>query len=140
VTRREHVAAAVDIGARFLVSPGFSAEIADLARRSGLPYLPGIMTPSELMAALVADLTMLKFFPAEPAGGIAALKALHGPFPDAAFCPTGGIDADKAPAYLALPNVIAVGGSWVTPRAAVAAGDWQAITTLARAASKLRNR
>ena len=140
VTRRDHIAAALDIGARFLVSPGFSAEIAELARQSELPFLPGIMTPSELMAALAVGLNLLKFFPAEPAGGIEMLRALHGPFPDAAFCPTGGIDAAKAPSYLELPNVVAVGGSWVAPRTAVIAKDWQKITALARAACELRKR
>jgi len=140
VTRRDHIAAALDIGARFLVSPGFSTEIAELARQSELPFLPGIMTPSELMAALAVGLNLLKFFPAEPAGGIEMLRALHGPFPDAAFCPTGGIDAAKAPSYLELPNVVAVGGSWVAPRTAVIAKDWQKITALARAACELRKR
>lgn len=140
VTRRDHIAAALDIGARFLVSPGFSAEIAELARQSKLPFLPGVMTPSELMAALAVGLNLLKFFPAEPAGGIEMLRALHGPFPEAAFCPTGGIDADKAVVYLELPNVVAVGGSWVAPRTAVIAKDWQRITALARAARELRKR
>jgi 2-dehydro-3-deoxyphosphogluconate aldolase/(4S)-4-hydroxy-2-oxoglutarate aldolase len=138
VTQREHVAAALDINARFIVSPGFSPELAQHARRARLPYLPGIMTPSELMMAQTLGLSVLKFFPAEPAGGVAALKALHGPFPDVRFCPTGGIDAAKAPAYLALPNVVAVGGSWVAPKAAVDAGDWRRITDLARAARALR--
>jgi 2-dehydro-3-deoxyphosphogluconate aldolase/(4S)-4-hydroxy-2-oxoglutarate aldolase len=111
-----------------------------MARQSKLPFLPGIATPSELMAALAAGFSVLKFFPAEPAGGVDMLRALHGPFPDAAFCPTGGIDAAKAPSYLELPNVVAVGGSWVAPRAAVAAKDWQKITALARAARDLRKR
>jgi 2-dehydro-3-deoxyphosphogluconate aldolase/(4S)-4-hydroxy-2-oxoglutarate aldolase len=140
VTRREHIAAALDIGARFLVSPGFSAEIAALVQGASLPFLPGIATPTELMAALAAGFSILKFFPAEPAGGIDMLRALHAPFPEAAFCPTGGIDADKARAYLELPNVVAVGGSWVAPRAAVGAKDWQKITALARAARDLRKR
>jgi len=136
-TARDHVAAALDIGARFLVSPGLSPELAQLAGRADLSYLPGIMTPSELMTARSLDLTVLKFFPAEPAGGVAALKALHGPFPEVAFCPTGGIDAAKAPAYLALPNVIAVGGSWIAPKDAIDSGDWPRITALARAAARL---
>jgi 2-dehydro-3-deoxyphosphogluconate aldolase/(4S)-4-hydroxy-2-oxoglutarate aldolase len=140
VTRRDHIAAALDIGARFLVSPGFSAEMADLARQSKLPFLPGIATASELMAALDFGFSILKFFPAEPAGGIDMLRALHGPFPDALFCPTGGIDAAKAPSYLELPNVVAVGGSWVAPRTALIAKDWQKITALARAARDLRKR
>jgi 2-dehydro-3-deoxyphosphogluconate aldolase / (4S)-4-hydroxy-2-oxoglutarate aldolase len=138
VTRRDHVAEARKLGARFIVSPGFASELADLARHADLPYLPGVVTPSELMLAQAAGLTVLKFFPAEPSGGVAALKALHGPFPEVAFCPTGGIDAARAPAYLALPNVLAVGGSWITPADAVAAGDWPRITTLARAAAGLR--
>jgi 2-dehydro-3-deoxyphosphogluconate aldolase/(4S)-4-hydroxy-2-oxoglutarate aldolase len=138
VTTRDHIAAAQDVGARFIVSPGVSRELAEQTQASNLPYLPGIVTPSELMMAQTLGLTVLKFFPAEPAGGTAALKALHGPFPNVAFCPTGGIDAAKAPAYLALPNVIAVGGSWVAPKAAVDAGDWRRITDLARAACKLR--
>ena len=140
VTRRDHIAAALDIGARFLVSPGFSAEVAELAQLANLPFLPGIATPSELMAALAAGFSILKFFPAEPAGGIDMLRALHGPFPDVVFCPTGGIDAEKAVAYLELPNVVAVGGSWVAPRPAVIAKDWQKITALARAARDLRKR
>lgn len=138
VTARDHIAAARDIGARFVVSPGLSADLAEQARRANLPYLPGIMTPSELMAAQALGLTVLKFFPAEPAGGVAALKALAGPFPDVRFCPTGGIDAAKAPAYLALPNVIAVGGSWLAPKAAIESGDWKAVADLARAARVLR--
>src|SRR5262249_44237740 len=101
---------------------------------------PGVMSPSELMAALAAGLTLFKFFPAEPAGGVEMLRALHGPFPQAAFCPTGGIDAAKAPSHLELPNVVAVGGSWVAPRSAVIAKDWQKITALARAARDLRKR
>jgi len=140
VTRRDHIAAALDIGARFLVSPGFSVELADLARQSKLPFLPGIATPSELMAAVAAGFSILKFFPAEPAGGVAMLRALHGPFPEVGFCPTGGIDAAKAVAYLELPNVVAVGGSWVAPRTALIGKDWQKVTTLARAARELRKR
>jgi 2-dehydro-3-deoxyphosphogluconate aldolase/(4S)-4-hydroxy-2-oxoglutarate aldolase len=140
VTQRDHIAAALDIDARFIVSPGFLPELAEHARRANLAYLPGIMTPSELMMAQTLGLSVLKFFPAEPAGGVAALKALHGPFPDIRFCPTGGIDAAKAPAYLALPNVIAVGGSWIAPKAAIDAGDWRRITDLARAARELRGK
>ncbi|MGH6961764.1 MAG: keto-deoxy-phosphogluconate aldolase, partial [Dongiaceae bacterium] len=100
--------------------------------------LPGVMTPSEVMAAVAAGHRVLKLFPAEPAGGMAMLKALHGPFPDVAFCPTGGITPERLADYLALPNVIAVGGSWVTTKAAIEAGEWQAITDLARQASRFR--
>lgn len=137
-TRREHLAAAQDIGARFIVSPGLSPDLAERAQRASLPYLPGVVTPSEIMAATAAGLNPLKFFPAEPAGGIAMLEALRGPFPEVQFCPTGGITVAKAAKYLALPNVIAVGGSWLVPKPALKAKDWARITKLARQASKLR--
>ncbi|HRK95364.1 MAG TPA: keto-deoxy-phosphogluconate aldolase, partial [Rhodospirillales bacterium] len=108
------------------------------AKDSGLSYLPGVMTPSEVMRAQEAGLSDLKLFPAEAAGGIALLRGLAGPFPDVTFCPTGGISADTARSYLALANVACVGGSWLTPKAAIAAEDWPAITALARAAVSLR--
>jgi 2-dehydro-3-deoxyphosphogluconate aldolase/(4S)-4-hydroxy-2-oxoglutarate aldolase len=114
--------------------------LVEAAAHSGLPRLPGVMTPSDVLAARAAGLCRLKLFPAEPAGGVAMLKALHGPFPDVAFCPTGGITPETAPQFLALPNVACVGGSWLTPTAAVAAGDWDTITRLARQASALRPR
>ncbi len=107
-------------------------------QRSELNYLPGVMTPSEVMRAREAGLTDLKLFPAEPAGGIELLRAMAGPFPDITFCPTGGILEETAPAYLALRNVACVGGSWLTPKAALAAEDWPTITALARAAASLR--
>ncbi|MEI7445304.1 MAG: bifunctional 4-hydroxy-2-oxoglutarate aldolase/2-dehydro-3-deoxy-phosphogluconate aldolase [Burkholderiales bacterium] len=125
-------------GARFAVSPGFDPAIVAAARDHGLPLMPGVMTPTEVMAALAQGLSLLKLFPAAVAGGVAMLKALAGPFPGVRFCPTGGIDARSAPDYLALPNVVAVGGSWLTPASAIARGDWAAITTLARAAAALR--
>lgn len=137
-TRREHLTAARDIGARFVVSPGLSADLANAAERAGLPYLPGVATPSEIIAATAVGLDLLKFFPAEAAGGIAMLEALRGPFPDVRFCPTGGITAAKAARYLALPNVIAVGGSWLVPKPALKAKDWSRITKLARQAARLR--
>jgi 2-dehydro-3-deoxyphosphogluconate aldolase/(4S)-4-hydroxy-2-oxoglutarate aldolase len=96
------------------------------------------MTPSDVIAARAAGLRQLKLFPAEQAGGLGMLKALHGPFPDVLFCPTGGVTPNTAPQFLALPNVPCVGGSWLTPPAAVAAGDWNAITALAKQASSLR--
>ena len=105
----------------------------------GLPLLPGVSTASEVMAANAGGYGFLKFFPAAAAGGVPMLKALAGPFPDVAFCPTGGISADNAAQYLALPNVKVCGGSWLTPDDAVAAGDWARITALARAASSLRS-
>jgi len=138
VTRIDQFVAAVDLGARFAVSPGLLPELVEAAARARLPYLPGIATATDLMAAIASGHQLLKFFPAEPAGGIPMLKALHGPFADARFCPTGGIDAANAGDYLALPNVLAVGGSWVTPKAALDSGDWDAITGLAQQAVQLR--
>ena len=105
---------------------------------SGLPLLPGVMTPSDVIAARSAGFTELKLFPAEQAGGIGMLKALASPFADVTFCPTGGVTPESAPRYLALANVACVGGSWLTPKDAVAAGDWDKVTTLARAAASLR--
>ena len=125
-------------GAVFGVSPGTTPELLAHAKRSGLPLLPGTMTPSDVMRALDAGYTRMKLFPAVPAGGIAMLKSLAGPFPGVVFCPTGGIDAASAPAFLALSNVACVGGSWLAPAARVAAGDWDAIRQLAAAAAKLR--
>jgi 2-dehydro-3-deoxyphosphogluconate aldolase/(4S)-4-hydroxy-2-oxoglutarate aldolase len=136
VTAAEQFGPARAAGARFAVSPGFSAELA--AAAGDLPFLPGIATPTEAMAARGAGLRHLKFFPAEASGGRAALKALAGPFGDLLFCPTGGIDADNAAGYLALANVLCVGGSWVAPAAAVAVGDWPRIEGLAAGAAALR--
>lgn len=125
-------------GAVFGVSPGTTPELLAHAKNSGLPLLPGTMTPSDVMRALDAGYTRMKLFPAVPAGGIAMLKSLAGPFPSVVFCPTGGIDAATAPAFLALSNVACVGGSWLAPAARVAAGDWDAIRQLAAATAKLR--
>jgi len=125
-------------GAVFGVSPGLTASLLEAARQTGLPLLPGTMTPSDVMTARAAGLSACKLFPAAVAGGVGMLKALHGPFADMVFCPTGGIDAASAPQYLALPNVACVGGSWLAPTALVQAGDWPAITALAKAASRLR--
>jgi 2-dehydro-3-deoxyphosphogluconate aldolase/(4S)-4-hydroxy-2-oxoglutarate aldolase len=140
LTRPEDVEAVQRAGAVFGVSPGFTRELGAAARAAGLPLLPGVMTPSDVIAARAAGHTELKLFPAQQAGGIGMLKALGGPFPDVRFCPTGGIGAATAPDFLALPNVVCVGGSWLTPADAVAAGDWARITELARAASALRIR
>ena len=130
--------AAMDAGSRFAVSPGYTSEIGAACRRVGLPLLPGVATASEVMAANADGLEFLKFFPAQQAGGVAMLKALAGPFPEVAFCPTGGITLANAPEFLALPNVKVCGGSWLTPTDAIAAGDWARITRLAREASALR--
>lgn len=138
VSRADDFAAAVDAGARFAVSPGVTGELIEAAARSGLPYLPGVMTPSDVILARAAGLSELKLFPAVQAGGIAMLKAIAGPFPDVTFCPTGGIGVDTAPEFLALGNVACVGGSWLTPKGAVAAKDWPAISALAEQAGGLR--
>ena len=140
ITRPEHVEQAVALGVRFGVSPGFSGDIAAAARANELPLLPGVMSPSDVMAALLAGYTELKLFPAMQAGGIGMLNALHGPFPNVMFCPTGGVTAATAPDFLSCPNVACVGGSWLTPKDAVAMGDWDRITRLAREAVVLRAR
>jgi 2-dehydro-3-deoxyphosphogluconate aldolase/(4S)-4-hydroxy-2-oxoglutarate aldolase len=137
VRTRAHLEAALDAGAQFGISPGLTAELAAAARASGVPFIPGIATPSEAMHAQDEGFNILKLFPAEAVGGIKLLKSLAGPLPELRFCPTGGIDVNSAPNYLALPNVLAVGGSWLTPDDAIAAQDWDRITALARAASAL---
>jgi 2-dehydro-3-deoxyphosphogluconate aldolase/(4S)-4-hydroxy-2-oxoglutarate aldolase len=130
--------AAKDVGCRFAVSPGYSSEVGLACRDIGLPLLPGVATASEVMQANADGYGFLKFFPATAAGGIPMLKALAGPFPDVVFCPTGGITAETAAQFLALPNVKVCGGSWLTPAEAVDAKDWQRITDLARATHRLR--
>jgi 2-dehydro-3-deoxyphosphogluconate aldolase / (4S)-4-hydroxy-2-oxoglutarate aldolase len=132
------VRAARDAGCRFGVSPGYTLEIGAACREAQLPLLPGVASASEVMAANADGLSFLKFFPATAAGGVPMLKALAGPFPDVAFCPTGGITPETAPQFLALPNVKVCGGSWLTPADALAAGDWARITRLAREAAALR--
>jgi 2-dehydro-3-deoxyphosphogluconate aldolase/(4S)-4-hydroxy-2-oxoglutarate aldolase len=138
ITSPQDLADSKAAGAVFGVSPGLTASLLEAARQTGLPLLPGTMTPSDVMTARAAGLTACKLFPAAVAGGVGMLKALYGPFADMTFCPTGGIDAASAPQYLALPNVACVGGSWLAPKALVQAGDWPAITALAKAASRLR--
>lgn len=132
------VRAARDAGCRFGVSPGYTLEIGAACREAHIPLLPGVATASEVMAANADGLAFLKFFPATAAGGLPMLKALAGPFPDVVFCPTGGITVETAPQFLALPNVRVCGGSWLTPADALAAGDWDRITRLAREAAALR--
>jgi 2-dehydro-3-deoxyphosphogluconate aldolase/(4S)-4-hydroxy-2-oxoglutarate aldolase len=124
-------------GARFLISPGLTEPLARAAAELGLPYLGGVATPGDVMRGLDLGLDRLKFFPAETYGGTATLKAFAGPFPQVRFCPTGGITEASAPSYLALPNVACIGGTFVTPKAAVDAGDWASITELARRAAAL---
>jgi 2-dehydro-3-deoxyphosphogluconate aldolase/(4S)-4-hydroxy-2-oxoglutarate aldolase len=127
-------------GARFVVSPGCTPALAAAAQASGMPFLPGVQTVSEAMVLAEQGFQLLKFFPADIAGGVGWLKAVSAPLGGLRFCPTGGIGADTAPAYLALANVACVGGSWVAPKAAVAAGDWAAVERLAAAASTLKGR
>ncbi len=128
---------ALDAGAQFLVSPGSTPSLLGAMADTGLPFLPGTATVSEVLAVLEAGYTELKFFPAEASGGAAFLKSIAAPVPAARFCPTGGITAATAPSYLALPNVGCVGGSWLTPADALASGDWGRVTELARAAAAL---
>lgn len=124
-------------GAQFAVSPGATPALLDAVEEAGLPLLPGAATPTEIMALAARGYDTLKFFPAEAAGGVAMLKALSGPLPGIAFCPTGGISPANAMDYLALPNVLCVGGSWVVPKDAVARGDWSRVAELAHEASLL---
>lgn len=130
------LAQAISLGARFGVSPGATPELLDAAAKSDLPFLPGVATASELMQAQARGFNTLKFFPAEQSGGIVMLRALAGPFPQTRFCPTGGIGAANAAAWLAEPNVLAVGGSWLCPAADIKAGNWSAITARCAEAMK----
>ncbi|MFD2264833.1 bifunctional 4-hydroxy-2-oxoglutarate aldolase/2-dehydro-3-deoxy-phosphogluconate aldolase [Lacibacterium aquatile] len=132
------VKAAVAAGSRFLVSPGSTEALLDAFLDSGLPFLAGAVTASEVLGLAERGLNHAKFFPAEPAGGTNYIKSLGGPLPEMRFCPTGGIDLAKAKEYLKLPNVPCVGGSWVAPADAVKAGDWARIETLAREAAGLK--
>jgi 2-dehydro-3-deoxyphosphogluconate aldolase/(4S)-4-hydroxy-2-oxoglutarate aldolase len=125
------------IGARFGISPGATPDLLKAAAASALPFAPGIATASELMQALAHGFILVKFFPAEPSGGIKALRALAGPFPDARFCPTGGIGEANAAAWLAEPNVVAVGGSWLCPAADIRSGNWSGITAICNRTMKL---
>ena len=138
LTTAEEFVASRDAGAVFGVSPGLTPALIAAAKSSGLPLLPGVMTPSEVMAAREAGFRQLKLFPAVPAGGVGMLNAIGGPLPDVTFCPTGGISIESAPKFLACKNVACVGGSWLTPKDAIAAGDWAHITELAKAAAALR--
>lgn len=130
--------AALQAGARFAISPGLTPDLAAAARGCGIPFLPGVATPAEAMWAAEQGYTEQKLFPAAAVGGVALLKALHGPLPELRYCPTGGINASNAREYLALPNVECVGGSWLTPEAVVAGRQWASITELARQASALK--
>ena len=134
----EQIAAAVASGATFLVSPGTSPALAKAAAEAPIPFLPGVATPSEAMTLRALGFRAMKLFPAEAVGGAKLLASINAPIPDIVFCPTGGIDAAKAVTYLALPNVLCVGGSWMLPKAALEAGDYARVEALAREAAKLR--
>ena len=140
LTRAVDFAGASRAGAQFGVTPGLTPELAAAARGARFPLLPGVMTPTELIAARAQGYTVLKLFPAQQAGGIGMLQALGAPFPDVLFCPTGGITRSTAPDYLALANVACVGGSWVAPRNLLESRDWAAIEQLACDAAGLRKK
>lgn len=131
ITRPEHCAQAKKAGAQFGVSPGLTKEIHQASLDAGLPLLPGVMTPTDIIVAMELGYEIVKLFPAQQAGGVSMLQALNGPFPGLKFCPTGGITAETAPNFLALPNVVCVGGSWLTPKAALTAKNWEEVTRLA---------
>lgn len=137
VTRAAEVARVRAAGARFALSPGATPALLDAVRAAGLPFIPGVASPSEAMAARDAGYTLMKCFPAAQLGGIEVLKAWAGPLPELRFCPTGGVSPANLAQFLALPNVAMVGGSWLTPADAVQAGDWTRITELARQASAI---
>lgn len=136
VTQAADVQRVVDAGARFALSPGCTPALVDAVRAAGLPFVPGVMTPSEVMAARDHGFRLMKLFPAAQAGGLAMLQALGGPLADVRFCPTGGISPDNLASFLRLANVAMVGGSWLTPADAVAAHDWHRVTQLAQAATQ----
>lgn len=126
-----------DVGCQFAVSPGYTSELGLFSRKIGLPLLPGVSTGSEIMMANADDYYFLKLFPAVAVGGINLLKGFAGPFGDVKFCPTGGVTVESAPQFLALPNVVVCGGTWLTPADAVSRGDWAHITKLAKEASAI---
>lgn len=130
--------ASKDVGCQFAVSPGYTSELGQFARKIGLPLLPGVSTGSEIMMANADDYYFLKLFPAVAVGGINLLKGFAGPFGDVKFCPTGGVTVESAPQFLALPNVVVCGGTWLTPGDAVARKDWAHITKLAKEASAIK--
>jgi 2-dehydro-3-deoxyphosphogluconate aldolase/(4S)-4-hydroxy-2-oxoglutarate aldolase len=138
ITSARDIERALDAGARFLVSPGTPAALAQALAEAPVSALPGCATVTEAMTLAALGFPVLKFFPAEASGGVGWLKAVVEPLPNIRFCPTGGVNGDNAAAYLALDNVVAIGGSWIAPRAAIAAGDFAGIATRAKAAAGLR--
>ncbi|MEW6479597.1 MAG: bifunctional 4-hydroxy-2-oxoglutarate aldolase/2-dehydro-3-deoxy-phosphogluconate aldolase [Pseudomonadota bacterium] len=137
VTRVSEVQQVIDAGASFALSPGATDALVEAVKSARLPFMPGVMTPGEVMHRREQGFTLMKLFPAQQAGGIAMLKALGAPIPDVQFCPTGGVSPDNLSDFLKLPNVAMAGGSWLTPADALAAGDWNRITRLAREATAL---
>jgi len=137
ILNADDLARAEGIGARFGISPGATPDLLKAAAASALPFAPGIATASELMLGLLHGFNLVKFFPAEQSGGIKALRALAGPFPDVRFCPTGGIAEANAASWLAEPNVVAVGGSWLCPAADIRSGNWAGITAICNRTMKL---
>ena len=137
ILNADDLARAEALGAQFGISPGATPELLKAAAASKLPFAPGITTASELMAALAHGFDLVKFFPAEPAGGIKALRALAGPFPQVKFCPTGGIGEANAPSWLAEPNVVAVGGSWLCAGVDIKSGNWAGITAMCERLTKV---
>jgi 2-dehydro-3-deoxyphosphogluconate aldolase/(4S)-4-hydroxy-2-oxoglutarate aldolase len=139
VTNERQFEQCLDMGAEFLISPGITSTLAHYATDSPVPYLPGVASASEAMMALEHDITEVKFFPAEQAGGVAMLKALSAPFPQLRFCPTGGIHAGNVAEYRALPSVTAVGGSWICPNDLIQQAQWAEITRLSQQAMQIRH-
>jgi 2-dehydro-3-deoxyphosphogluconate aldolase/(4S)-4-hydroxy-2-oxoglutarate aldolase len=137
VTRVTEVQQVIDAGAKFALSPGCTDALVDEVKKALLPFIPGVMTPGEVMLRREQGFTLMKLFPAAQAGGLGMLKALGAPIPDVAFCPTGGVSPENLTSFLKLPNVAMAGGSWLTPADAMAAGDWKRITQLAREATDL---
>lgn len=137
VTRVEQLKQLEDIGADFAISPGATPRLLEAGKQTAMPFLPAIASVSEMMQGLEMGYEHFKFFPAAASGGVSALKAFSGPFPDVKFCPTGGISVNDFTQYLALPNVVCVGGSWVVPADALNQGDWERIEQLAREACEL---
>ena len=138
VLTHDDLSAAINAGARYALSPGGTSRLLRKARKAAIPFIPGVATSSEIMRGMDLGYRCFKFFPAEQLGGVAALKAQAGPLPDVRFCPTGGISAEKAPSYLALNNVLCVGGSWVAPSEKIRAGDWAGIEAAAKEAAAVR--
>jgi 2-dehydro-3-deoxyphosphogluconate aldolase / (4S)-4-hydroxy-2-oxoglutarate aldolase len=130
--------ASLDAGCQFMVSPGAPVKLLEDAEAISIPLLPGIASPTEAMAASLMGYSYLKFFPAEAMGGAPVLKAFASPLPDLKFCPTGGVSPENAKTYLSLPNVVCVGGSWVVPADAIAAGDFETVRALAAEAATLK--